>query len=98
MPVSPVPAIPHDHSEPAALRTIDVDGAGRPYWDQIKWMGLTGVAYLPATVVPIGLTRDGLPVGSRSPVRISRTAPRSRSRARSSDCGAVSGRRRRCAD
>ncbi len=63
MPVSPVPAIPHDHSQPAALRTIDVDGARRPYWDQIKWMGLTGVAYLPATVVPIGLTRDGLPVG-----------------------------------
>jgi amidase len=63
MPVSPVPAIPHDHSQPAALRTIDVDGARRPYWDQIKWMGLTGVSYLPATVVPIGLTRDGLPVG-----------------------------------
>jgi amidase len=63
MPVSPVPAIPHDHSQPMARRTIDVDGARRPYWDQIKWMGLTGVAYLPATVVPIGITREGLPVG-----------------------------------
>jgi amidase len=63
MPVSPVPAIPHDHSQPAARRTIDVDGARRPYWDQIKWMGLTGVSYLPATVVPVGLTREGLPVG-----------------------------------
>jgi amidase len=63
MPVSPVPAIPHDHSQPMALRTIDVDGAARPYWEQIKWMGLTGVAYLPATVLPVGLTREGLPVG-----------------------------------
>jgi amidase len=63
MPVSPVPAIPHDHSQPAMRRTIDVDGERRPYWDQIKWMGLTGVSYLPATVVPVGLTREGLPVG-----------------------------------
>ena len=63
LPVSPVPAIPHDHSQPAALRTIDVDGAKRPYWDQIKWMGLIGVSYLPATVLPVGIARDGLPVG-----------------------------------
>jgi amidase len=46
-----------------ALRTIQVDDVTRPYWDQIKWMGLTGVAFLPATVVPVGMTREGLPVG-----------------------------------
>jgi amidase len=63
LPVSPVPAIPHDHSLPMSRRTIDVDGASRPYGDLIKWMGLTGVAYLPATVVPVGLTAQGLPVG-----------------------------------
>jgi len=63
LPVSPVPAIPHDHSEPISRRTILVDGAARPYGDQIKWMGLTGVAYLPATVVPVGVTSEGLPVG-----------------------------------
>jgi amidase len=63
MPVLPVPAIPHDHSEPAFRRTVEIDGARRPYWDLIKWAGLVGVAYLPATVVPVGLTRDGLPVG-----------------------------------
>jgi amidase len=63
LPVSPVPAIPHDHSEPMSRRTIRVDGETRPYGDLIKWMGVTGVAYLPATVVPVGVTAAGLPVG-----------------------------------
>ena len=44
-------------------RSIDVDGETRPYTEQMKWMGLTGVSYLPATVVPVGLTSAGLPVG-----------------------------------
>jgi amidase len=63
LPVLPTAAIPHDHSEPMALRTITVNGDSRPYADQMKWVGLVGAAYLPATVVPIGLTSDGLPVG-----------------------------------
>ncbi|MEM9033582.1 MAG: amidase [Actinomycetota bacterium] len=62
LPVAPVPAIPHDHG-PVAERAIDVDGTSRPYTDQGPWMGLTGLAYLPATVVPAGLTSSGLPVG-----------------------------------
>ena len=63
LPVSPVPAILHDDSEPQSQRTILIDGVSRPYSEQIKWMGLTGVAYLPATVVPVGTTSAGLPVG-----------------------------------
>jgi len=47
----------------APARTIDVNGEARPYLDQTRWVGITGVAYLPATVVPIGRTRAGLPVG-----------------------------------
>lgn len=62
LPVAPVPAIPHDHG-PVGDRTIDVDGHERPYADQMPWMGLTGLAYLPATVVPVGSTSAGLPVG-----------------------------------
>ncbi|MCP3936820.1 MAG: amidase [Actinomycetia bacterium] len=65
MPVSPRPAIEHDHSMPLTKRTIDVDGEARPYTDLMAWMGLTGVVYLPATVVPVGLTADGLPVGAQ---------------------------------
>ncbi len=62
LPVSPQTAIPHDHSEPQWDRLIDIDGAKRPYGDQIRWMGLTGVSFLPATVVPVGRS-NGLPIG-----------------------------------
>ncbi len=54
MPVQPVPAIPHDHSQPFGGRTIDVDGAERPYTDLLRWVGIPGEAYLPSTVVPSG--------------------------------------------
>lgn len=63
LPVLPTDAIPHDHSEPMAARRILVDGVERPYLDQLLWVGFIGAAYLPATVVPIGRTSAGLPVG-----------------------------------
>jgi len=63
LPVLPTAAIPHDHSQPMASRTIVVNGERRPYSDQFLWVGLVGVAYLPATVVRVGLTAAGLPVG-----------------------------------
>ncbi|MDH4144148.1 MAG: amidase [Acidimicrobiia bacterium] len=63
LPVTPTAAIRHDHSVPATKRTLDVDGVARPYFDIIKWMGLTGVSWLPATVVPVGMTAAGLPCG-----------------------------------
>jgi amidase len=63
LPVMPVPAIAHDHRVPMAARSIDVDGQERPYLDLMRWVGIVGVAYLPATVVPVGLTAAGLPVG-----------------------------------
>lgn len=63
LPVLPTTAIPHDPSEPMAARTLVINGERRPYLDQLRWVGLTGVAYLPATVVPLGLAADGLPVG-----------------------------------
>jgi amidase len=63
LPVTPTAAIRHDHSRPMTARTIEVNGETRPYVDNIRWMGLTGAVYLPATVVPVGMTGDGLPVG-----------------------------------
>jgi len=63
MPVTIVPAIPHDHSEPFTDRVIRADGGERPYTDLFGWIALTTLAYLPATVVPVGRTRDGLPIG-----------------------------------
>lgn len=63
MPVNPVPAFPHDHSEDLMARTVLVNGAPRWYWEQLAWIALATMAYLPATVAPLGLSRGGLPVG-----------------------------------
>ncbi|MGB5755998.1 MAG: amidase family protein, partial [Acidimicrobiales bacterium] len=61
-PISPTVAIPHDHSSPMSARTISVAGRDRPYNDQMRWVGLFGLVYLPATAVPIGLHSTGLPM------------------------------------
>jgi amidase len=71
-PVSPVPALPHD-PDPSSVdevghrleRRIDVDGMERPYLDQIRWNVLTGMAGLPVTTAPLGLSPAGLPVGAQ---------------------------------
>jgi amidase len=62
-PITPVPAIPHDHEGTPLARTIRVNGAERPYVDQIVWPGLVTMALLPATAAPVGRTPAGLPVG-----------------------------------
>ena len=61
-PIMPTAAFPHDH-RPFGERTVDIDGQSRPYFDQVFWAGLTGVAYLPSTVIPTGLNDAGLPIG-----------------------------------
>lgn len=61
-PIMPTPAFPHDHRD-FAERRIAIDGLDRPYFDQVFWAGLTGVAFLPSTVIPTGLNGEGLPIG-----------------------------------
>ncbi len=61
-PVMPTTAFPHDH-RPEGQRTVEVDGKAIPYFSQLFWAGLVGVAGLPGTVVPVGPAADGLPVG-----------------------------------
>jgi amidase len=56
-------AFPHDQSEDLTNRQVVVDGEVRPYWQQLFWAGLTGVSYLPSTVIPTGPDEDGLPIG-----------------------------------
>ena len=63
MPVVPVPAIPHDHSDPFPARTIVVNGTTVAYNHLFDRIAPATFAHLPATVVPAGRTRDGLPVG-----------------------------------
>jgi amidase len=63
LPVNPVPAIPHDHSEPMFARSIRLNGGERPYMDILAWISPATLCYNPATVAPVGRTRSGLPVG-----------------------------------
>jgi amidase len=56
-------AFPHDQQGERWERTIEVNGHRVPTTDQIFWAGYSGMAYLPSTVAPAGLTRAGLPVG-----------------------------------
>lgn len=62
-PVGPVCAFPHDHSDDLMARTITVNGSQRWYWEQLAWISLATLAYLPATVAPVGRSTAGLPVG-----------------------------------
>jgi len=61
-PIMPTAAFPHDHRD-FGKRTIVIDNEERPYFDQVFWAGLTGVSYLPSTVIPTGLNDAGLPIG-----------------------------------
>jgi len=61
-PIMPTAAFPHDQG-PMQARSIEIDGQPTPYFDQLFWAGLITVAYLPSTVVPVGRTSLGLPVG-----------------------------------
>jgi amidase len=61
-PVLPTTAFLHDEAE-IDQRIIDVDGQRIPYGLQAIWSGLASLSGLPATTMPIGLGRSGLPVG-----------------------------------
>ncbi|MDG2113732.1 MAG: amidase [Actinomycetota bacterium] len=62
-PVSFVPAYEHQYEGTLYTRRLDVDGVDRPYAHVIAWTSQFGYVYLPATVVPVGWTDGGLPVG-----------------------------------
>ena len=62
-PVAFIGAFEHQHEGTLYTRTLKVDGHTRPYSDLIVWTSQFGYVYLPSTVVPVGWTDDGLPVG-----------------------------------
>jgi amidase len=61
-PSTPIPAFPHDHSQPQLARKLQIDGRERAYDQLFVWSSLATCSYLPATVLPAGRS-NGLPVG-----------------------------------
>ncbi|WP_245266445.1 amidase [Bradyrhizobium sp. WSM1743] len=58
-----VTAFAHDHRPDQEDRTIDIDGAHHPYLSLIVWATLATPPGLPATVIPAGQSKTGLPIG-----------------------------------
>jgi amidase len=63
LPVSFIPAFPHDHSHPFWNRRFQSSEGLRRYEDLLFWISFATLTGLPATVTPVGRTKDGLPVG-----------------------------------
>ncbi|MFP4533507.1 MAG: amidase [Desulfobacterales bacterium] len=79
-PPAVLPAFAHDHGY-IFDRTLPVNAHDRPYMDIMGWSNLASVAKLPATVLPVGRTSGGLPVGmqvigpyleDRTPIHVAR--------------------------
>jgi len=62
-PVSSVAAQKHDPAYGLMDRKIMVDGAERPFVEQLFWSGIATLPLLPATAAPLGFTTTGLPFG-----------------------------------
>jgi amidase len=63
-PVVATPAYQHQHEgNMLSMRPLMVDGQAMGYAEQLFWPGITGGFHLPATVAPLGLSAEGLPIG-----------------------------------
>jgi amidase len=63
LPTTFIPAFPHDHTELFENRILITPEGPRTYQDLAFWISFATLTGLPATTAPIGLTKDGLPVG-----------------------------------
>jgi len=62
-PVHGSAAFPHDDEPDPGARTLMINAVETPYFAQLAWSGLATLGNLPATVMPLGQTRAGLPFG-----------------------------------
>ena len=62
-PVFATPAFPHEAGDASTARTLHVDGRPTSMGEQLFWPGIIGGFHLPATVAPLGLSAEGLPIG-----------------------------------
>ncbi|WP_170325608.1 amidase [Ruegeria arenilitoris] len=61
-----IPAFPHNQTDNGGNfvdATLNVNGRDVPYLSQLFWCGFASLLGFPATVVPSGLSHEGLPVG-----------------------------------
>jgi len=56
-------AAPLHSKEPVATRQVAINGKPQLLSYQLFWAAFSGLALLPSSVAPIGLTPSGLPVG-----------------------------------
>jgi amidase len=56
-------AFPHVDEPDGNKRTLSINGQDSPYFGQLAWPGVALLPNLPATAVPIGLSKGGLPLG-----------------------------------
>jgi amidase len=61
-PMTPTEAFAHSDL-PLEERDLDVDGVAVKQWLLNVYPGLAGLSGLPATSFPVGLTREGVPIG-----------------------------------
>lgn len=61
-PTISVPAFKHNHA-PVHQRKLNINGEDKEYLTVHLWSGPAIMAGLPSTNVPIGLSKDGLPIG-----------------------------------
>jgi len=62
-PAGATAAFEHNQKGERWERMISVNGKPQPSTTQMFWAGFMGMAGLPSTVAPAGLTAEGLPVG-----------------------------------
>jgi len=62
-PAAATAAFPHNQKGERWERMVMVNGKPQPSTTQMFWAGYPCNFYLPSTIAPAGLTRDGLPVG-----------------------------------
>jgi amidase len=63
MPANFVPAFKHNHDPNYYGRSIETSGGPRFYGELFKWISIATLTGCPATAVPIGRTKENLPVG-----------------------------------
>ncbi|HEX5264977.1 MAG TPA: amidase family protein [Phenylobacterium sp.] len=64
-PIHGVTAFPHDDTADPNARTLTINGKETPYFAQVAWAGPATLGNLPATAIPVGQTRAGMPFGAQ---------------------------------